>query len=93
MEGEFGPEPLEHSVLDMHLDSQPRHDVLDSGPLDHSVPSRALSGGAILYKNMTVWDPFEHSGLRTSDDSVPQPAPSASLEHSVPIGPQSWEME
>ena len=41
-------------------------------------------------KKMTVSDPLEHSGLRTSDDSVPQPAPSEPLEHSVPIGPQSW---
>ena len=39
---------------------------------------------------MTVSHPLEHSGLRTSDDSVPQPAPSEPLEHSVPIGPQSW---
>ena len=88
MEGEFGPQPLEHSVLDMHLDSQPRQDVLDSGPLEHSVTVRAPDGGAVLYKNMTVSDPLEHSGLRTSDDS--QPASSEPLEHSVPIGPQSW---
>ena len=90
MEGEFGPEPLEHSVLDMHLDSQPRHDGLDSGPLEHSVTGCAPSGCAVLYKQMTVSDPLEHSGLHTSDDSVPQPAPSEPLEHSVPIGPQSW---
>ena len=88
MEGEFSPEPLEHSVVDMHLDSQPRHDVLDSGPLEHSVPGRAPSGGAVLYEKLTVSDPLEHSGLRTSDDSVSQPAPSEPLEHSVPTGPQ-----
>ena len=70
MEGEFGPEPLEHSVLDIHLDSQPRHDVLDSGWLEHSVTVRAPSGGAVLYQNMTVSDLLEHSGMRTSDDSV-----------------------
>ena len=76
MEGEFGPEPLEHSVLDIHLDSLPRHDVLDSGPLEHSVTVCAPSGGAVLY--------------RTSDDSVPQPASPEPLEHSVPVGPHSW---
>ena len=90
MEGEFGPEPLEHSVLDMYLDSQPRHDVLDSGPLEHSVPGHAPSGGAVLYERLTVSDPLEHSGMRTSGDSVPQPSPSDPLEHSVPIGPQPW---
>ena len=90
MDGEFGPEPLEHSVLDMYLDSQPRHDVLDSGPLEHSVPGRAPSGGAVVYERLTVSDPLEHSGLRTSGESVPQPAPSGPLEHSVPIGPQLW---
>ena len=69
MEGEFAPEPLKHSVLDIHLDSHPRHDGLDSGPLEHSVTARAPRGGAVLFKNMTVLD---------------------RLEHSVPVGPQSW---
>ena len=86
MEGEFGPEPLEHSVLDMHLDSQPRYDVLDSGSLEHTVLGRAPSGDAVLYKRLTVSDPLEHSGMRTSGDSVPQSAPSEPLEHSVPVG-------
>ena len=90
MEGEFDPEPLEHSVLDIHLDSHPRHDVLDSGPLEHSVTVCAPSEGAVLYTNMTVSDPLEHSGLRTSDDSVPQLASPELLEHSVPVEPQSW---
>ena len=90
MEGEFGPQLLEHSVLDMHLDSQPHHDVLDSGPLEHSVPGRAPNGGAVLYERLTVSDPLEHSGLCTSGDSVPQPAPSEPLEHLVPIRPLSW---
>ena len=90
MEGEFGPETLEHSVLDIHMDSHPRHDGLDSGPLEHLATVCAPSGGAVLYKNMTVSDLLEHSGLHTSDDSVPQPASPEPLEHSVPVGPQSW---
>ena len=90
MEGEFGPEPLEHSVLDMHLDSRPCQDEMDSGPLVHSVPDRAPSGCAVLCERLTVSDPLEHSGLRTSDDSVPKAAPSEPLQHSVPVGPPPW---
>ena len=76
MEGEFGPEPLEHSVLEMNLDSRPRQDELDSGPLEHSVPDRAPSEGVVLWERQTVLsDPLEHSGLLTSGDSVPKSAP------------------
>ena len=89
MEGAFGSEPLEHSVLEMHLDSRPSQDELDSGPLEHSVPERAPSGSAVLCERRTVSDPLEHSGLRTSGDSVPKSAPSEPLEHSVSVGPQS----
>ena len=90
MEGDFGLEPLEHSVLDVNLDSRPRQDELDSGPLEHSVPDHAPSGGAVLFEKLTVSDPLEHSGLIASDDVVPKSAPSEPLEHSVPEGPQSW---
>ena len=37
MEGAFGPELLEHSVLKMHLDSQPGRNELNLGPLELSV--------------------------------------------------------
>ena len=51
--------------------------MLDSGPLEHSVPGRAPVGGAVLYERLTVSDPLEHSGLRTSGDSVPAGAVGA----------------
>ena len=86
----FGLEPLEHSVLDMHLDSRPRQDELNSGSLEHSVLDHAPSGGAVLCEKLTVSDPLEHSGLLTSDDMVPKSVPSEPLGHSVPEGPQSW---
>ena len=86
MEGEFGLEPLENSVLHIHLDSRPRQDELNSGPLEHSVPDHAPSE----FEKLTVSDPLEHSDLLTSDDVVPKSVPSESLEHSVPVEPQSW---
>ena len=53
---------LEHSVLDIHLDSHPRHDGLDSGPLEHSVTARAPRGGAVLYKKYDSLRPVRAFG-------------------------------
>ena len=99
-EGVVVLEPLEHLVLDISQDGRPMAGKLDLEPLEHSVSEEDQTGGhmegefgpggAVLYERLTVSDPLEHSGLRTSGDSVPQPGPSEPLEHSVPIGPQLW---
>ena len=53
MEGEFGPEPLEHLVRDVHLDSRPRQGELNLGSVEYSVPDRAPRGGAVLCVRLT----------------------------------------
>ena len=44
MDGNFGLEPLEHSVQDVNLDSRLMKDELGSGLLEHSVPHHAPIG-------------------------------------------------
>ena len=89
MDGNFGLEPLEHSVQDVNLDSRLMKDELGSGLLEHSVPDHAPIGGAVPFVKMSVSDPLEHSGLINSDDVVPKLVPLEPLEHSVPEVPQS----
>ena len=90
MEGAFGPEPLEHSVLKIHLDSRPSRNELNPEPLENSVPDRAPCRGVGFYDSQTVSDPLEHSRTCTNDDSVPKSASSELAEHSTSIIPQSW---
>ena len=49
MEGAFGPERLQHSVLKIHMDSRPGRNESNSGPLEHSVPDRAPRRGVVFF--------------------------------------------
>ena len=84
MEGELRTEPLEHSVRDVHLDSQARQGELNSEPLEHSVPDRAPWRGAVLCDRLTMSDPLEHS----VSVGPPQGGEEISSEEDTKVHPQ-----
>ena len=77
-------EPLEHSVLDVSLDSRPMACQLDLEPLEHSVSEEEQTGGPM--EGEFDLEPLEHSVSDMHLDSQPRydVLDSGPLEHSVP---------
>ena len=83
MEGKLGPEPLEHSVLDVDLDGRPMEGILVSELLEHSVLDVDLDTRPM--ESMLVLEPLEHSVLDVTSERGSGVGLSAlePLEHSV----------
>ena len=85
MEGVTSPAPLGHSVMKLHLDSQPSRNKLKpdrSGcPVPDDTPRRKVG----FYDNQTVSDLLVDSNTDGSGDPVPRPAPSELAEHSTSV--------
>ena len=76
-------EPLEHSVLEMALDSRPMEGRPVLEPLEHSVLEMAQNGGPL--EEMSNLEPLEHSVLNVALDGRPMEGIPVlePLEHSV----------
>ena len=75
-EGVTSPAPLRHSVMQLHLDSQPSRNK-SGDPVPDDTPRRQVG----FYGNQTVSD-FLMDG---SGDPMPKPAPSELAEHSTSV--------
>ena len=85
MEGVTSPAPLGHSVMKLHLDSQPSRNKLkpdQSGCLvTDDTPCRKVG----FYDNQTVSDLLVDSNMYGGGDPVPRRAPSELAEHSTSV--------
>ena len=99
-EGVTSPAPLGHSVMQLHLDSQPSRNKLkpeQSGyPVPDDTPRRKvrfydnqtvsdLLVAIFFYNNQTVSDLLVDSNADGCDDPVPRPAPWELAEHSTSV--------
>ena len=89
MEGVTSPARLRHSVMQLHLDSQPSRNKLKPDQSGDPVPDDTPRRQVGFYGNQTVSD-FLVDG---SGDPVPKPAPSELAKHSTSVEHslrQSW---
>ena len=78
-------EPLGHSVMKLHLDSQTSSNKLKPERSEHPAPDDIPRRVVGFYDNQTVSDPVVDSNTDGNGDPVPMPAPSELAEHSTSV--------
>ena len=86
MEGVTSPVPLGHSVMRLHLDSQPSRNKLKPGQSGCPVPNDTPRRRVGFYDNQTVSDNLvDLANIYGGGDPVPSRAPSELAEHSTSV--------
>ena len=81
----LSPAPLRHSVMQLHLDSQPSRNKLKPDQSGDPVPDDTPHRQVGFYGNQTVPDFLVDVNVDGGGDSVPKPAPSELAEHSTSV--------
>ena len=84
-EGVTSPAPLRHSVMQLHLDSQPNRNKLKPDQSGDPVPDDTSRRQVGFYGNQTVPDFCVDVDVDGGGDPVPKPAPSELAEHSTSV--------
>ena len=84
-EGVTSPAPLRHSVMQLHLDSQPSRHKLKPDQSGDPVPDDTPCRQVGFYGNQTVSDFLVDVDVDGSGNPVPKPAPSELSEHSTSV--------
>ena len=84
-EGVTSPAPLRHSVMQLHLDSQPSINKLKPDQSGDPVPDDTPHRQVGFYGNQTVPDFLVDVNVDGGGDPVPKPAPSELAEHSTSV--------